>query len=61
MSRHTGEYAVAVKVHVSRATALAIHDIAKQEDRSVNWLIRKWIGDALEQAGHPHARREPHP
>jgi len=50
MSRQTtGEHAVAVKVHVSRETAARIHAIAKLEDRSVNWLIRKWINEALDR------------
>ena len=49
MSRQTGEHAVAVKVHVSRDTYARILDIAKKDDRSVNWILRKWIHDALGQ------------
>jgi len=50
MSRQTGEHAVAVKVHVSRDTYARIMAVAKRDDRSVNWLLRKWINEALERA-----------
>ncbi len=46
----SGEYAVAVKVHVSEDTAAKLKAIAAENDRSLNYILRRIIAEYLDRS-----------